>query len=84
MVYKWYFPCYNSPSSKRGTDQTAFHPILQNSESEAFLMMTILFVSSILCGAYFLLSALDNGRIQSSEVGSYLHYEYNTSMLSRL
>ena len=47
-------------------------------------MMTILFVSSILCGAYFLLSALDNGRIQSSEVGSYLHYEYNTSMLSRL
>jgi len=46
-------------------------------------MMTILFVASILCGAYFLLSALDNGA-QSREVGSYLHYEYNASMLTRL
>lgn len=47
-------------------------------------MTTILFVSSILCGAYFLLSAIDNGRVETSEVGSYLHYEYNASMLSRL
>jgi len=47
-------------------------------------MMTILFVSTILCGSYFLLSALENGRVQSGEVGSYLHYEYNASMLSRL
>ena len=47
-------------------------------------MTTILFVSVILCGAYFLLSAIDNGRAQSGEVGSYLHYEYNASMLSRL
>ena len=47
-------------------------------------MMTILFVASILCGAYFLLSALDNGCTESREVGSYLHYEYNASMLTRL
>lgn len=47
-------------------------------------MTTILFVSAVLCGSYFLLSAIDNGRAQSGEVGSYLHYEYNASMLSRL
>ena len=47
-------------------------------------MMTILFVASVLCGSYFLLSALDNGSAQSREVGSYLRTEYNASMLSRL
>ena len=47
-------------------------------------MMTILFVASILCGSYFLLSAIDNGSVETREVGSYLHYEYNASMLSRL
>ena len=47
-------------------------------------MMTILFVASVLCGSYFLLSALDSGRTESREVGSYLHYEYNASMLNRL
>jgi len=46
--------------------------------------MTILFVASILCGSYFLLSALDNGCSESREIGSYLRYEYNASMLSRL
>ena len=46
-------------------------------------MMTILFVSAVLCGSYFLLSALDN-RCESVEVGSYLRQEYNASMLSRL
>jgi len=46
--------------------------------------MTILFVSAILCGSYFLLSAIDNGSAQSREVGSYLRYEYNASLLSRL
>jgi len=47
-------------------------------------MMTILFVAAVLCGAYFLLSMLDGSRVASNEVGSYLHYEYNASMLSRL
>ena len=47
-------------------------------------MMTILFVSAVLCGSYFLLSALDNGCAESREVGSYLRQEYNASMLSRL
>ena len=84
MVYKPVFPCYNSPSLKRGTVQPAFVHILQISESEAFLMMTILFVSAVLCGAYFLLSAIDNGGVETREVGSYLRYEYNASMLSRL
>ena len=46
--------------------------------------MTILFVSSVLCGSYFLLSALDNGSIKTGEVGSYLRTEYNTTVLSRL
>ena len=47
-------------------------------------MMTILFVAAVLCASYFLLSALDNGCAESREVGSYLRYEYNASMLSRL
>ena len=47
-------------------------------------MMTILFVSTVLCGSYFLLSALDQGRSESREIGSYLRYEYNASMLTRL
>ena len=46
--------------------------------------MTILFVSGVLCGSYFLLSALDNGAMKTGEVGSYLRTEYNASMLSRL
>ena len=83
-MYKPLFPCYNTSSLKSGTENTALLPILHIFESEAFLMMTILFVSAVLCGSYFLLSAIDNGRVQSGEVGSYLHYEYNASMLSRL
>ena len=47
-------------------------------------MTTLLFVSAILCGSYFLLSALDNNAASSREVGSYLRYEYNASMLTRL
>ena len=47
-------------------------------------MMTILFVAAVICGASYILSAVDNGRIESREVGSYLHYEYNASMLTRL
>ena len=40
-------------------------------------------VIAVLFGASSLLSLVD-GRETSSEVGSYLHYEYNASMLSRL
>ncbi len=46
-------------------------------------MLTVLFVVAVLFGASLLLSALDN-RAASSEVASYLHYEYNATMLSRL
>ncbi len=46
-------------------------------------MLTVLFVIAVLLGASSLLSLLD-GRETSREVGSYLHYEYNASMLSRL
>lgn len=46
-------------------------------------MLTVLFVIAVLFGASSLLSLVD-GREPSSEVGSYLHYEYNASMLSRL
>lgn len=46
-------------------------------------MLTILFVIAVLLGASSLLSLID-GRSNSAEVGSYLHYEYNASMLSRL
>ena len=46
-------------------------------------MLTVLFVIAVLFGASSLLSLVD-GRETYSEVGSYLHYEYNASMLSRL
>ena len=46
-------------------------------------MLTVLFVIAVLFGASSLLSLID-GRVTSREVGSYLHYEYNASMLSRL
>ena len=46
-------------------------------------MLTILFVMAVLFGASSLLSVID-GRSASSEIDSYLHYEYNASMLSRL
>ena len=46
-------------------------------------MLTVLFVAAVLFGASSLLSLVDN-HTTSSEVGSYLHYEYNASMLSRL
>ena len=47
-------------------------------------MLTVLFVMAVLFGAYSLLSYIDGARIEAREVGSYLHYEYNASMLSRL
>lgn len=84
MVYKWLPPCYNTSSSRSGIKLSALQQFLHNFESEDFLMMTILFVAAVLCGSYFLLSALDNGCAKSREVGSYLHYEYNATMLSRL
>lgn len=46
-------------------------------------MLTVLFVIAVLLGASSLLSLVD-GRSNSAEVGSYLRYEYNASMLSRL
>lgn len=46
-------------------------------------MLTVLFVIAVLLGASSLLSLID-GRSNSTEVGSYLHYEYNASVLSRL
>ena len=46
-------------------------------------MLTVLFVLAVLFGAYNLLSMLDN-QSSSREVGSYLRYEYNATMLSRL
>ena len=46
-------------------------------------MLTVLFVIAVLLGASSLLSLVD-GRETSREVGSYLHYEYNEYMLSRL
>ena len=46
-------------------------------------MLTVLFVFAILFGAYNLLSMID-GHAASREVGSYLRYEYNATMLSRL
>lgn len=46
-------------------------------------MLTVLFVIAVLLGASSLLSLVD-GRENSREVGSYLHYEYNASVLSRL
>lgn len=46
-------------------------------------MLTVLFVIAVLFGASSLISLCD-GRSTSREVGSYLHYEYNASMLSRL
>ena len=45
-------------------------------------MLTVLFVFAVLFGAYNLLSMIDNHA--SREVGSYLRYEYNATMLSRL
>ena len=47
-------------------------------------MMTTLFVGAVLCGAFVLLSMLDNGYVKSRDVRSYLHYEYNASVLNRL
>ena len=46
-------------------------------------MLTVLFVVAVLFGASSLLSLLDR-RTASNEVGSYLRYEYNASMLSGL
>ena len=46
-------------------------------------MLTVLFVFAVLFGAYNLLSMLDS-QSSSREVGSYLRYEYNATMLSRL
>ena len=45
-------------------------------------MLTVLFVFAVLFGAYNLLSMLD--RNSSREVGSYLRYEYNATLLSSL
>ena len=45
-------------------------------------MLTVLFVIAVLFAAYNLLSMVD--RQSSREVGSYLRYEYNATMLSRL
>ena len=45
-------------------------------------MLTVLFVCAVLFGAYNLLSMIDGS--SSREVCSYLHYEYNATMLSRL
>lgn len=45
-------------------------------------MLTVLFVFAVLFGAYNLLSMIDGQA--SREVGSYLRYEYNATMLSRL
>ena len=56
--------------------------ILQIYESEAFSMLTVLFIAAILFGAYSLLSVIE--RQSSREVGSYLRYEYNTTLLSSL
>jgi len=46
-------------------------------------MLTVLFVFAVLFGASKLLSMID-GQSSSREVGSYLRYEYNATMLSRL
>lgn len=45
-------------------------------------MLTVLFVFAVLFGAYNLLSMIDGH--SSNEVGIYLRYEYNATMLSRL
>lgn len=45
-------------------------------------MLTVLFVIAVLFAAYNLLSMVD--RQSSREIGSYLHYEYNTTLLSSL
>lgn len=45
-------------------------------------MLTVLFVIAVLFAAYNLLSMID--RQSSREIGSYLHYEYNATVLSRL
>jgi len=47
-------------------------------------MLTVLFVMAVLFGAYSLLSYIDGARVDSREVGSYLHYEYKASALSQL
>ena len=57
---------------------------LQNNESEAFPMLTVLFVLAVLCGAYMLLSAIDGHYADSREVGSYLRTEYKASSLTSL
>jgi len=46
-------------------------------------MLTVLFVFAVLFGSYHLLSAID-GQRASSEMGSYLRYEYKASALSQL
>ena len=56
--------------------------VLQIYESEAFSMLTALFVIAVLFAAYNLLSMID--RQSSREIGSYLRYEYNATVLSRL
>lgn len=46
-------------------------------------MLTALLVIAVLFGASSLLSLFDS-HTASREVDSYLHYEYNASVLSRL
>ena len=46
-------------------------------------MLTVLFVFAVLFGACNLLSMID-GYAASREVGSYLRYEYNATVLNRL
>ena len=82
MVYNAHFPCYNS-LTKQGTKPIKpSRSVLQIYESEAFSLLTVLFVIAVLFGAYNLLSMID--RQSSREIGSYLRYEYNATMLSRL
>lgn len=82
-MYIWPFSCYNGSANEEQKRQVFLANFLQNYESEALCMLTVLFVIAVLFGASSLLSLID-GHATSSEVGSYLRYEYNASMLSRL
>lgn len=81
-MYNQHFPCYNGLTKQGAKLSGHSRTILQIYESEAFSMLTVLFIAAILFGAYSLLSMID--RQSSREVGSYLRYEYNTTLLSSL
>ena len=78
-LYKPEKPCYNTTASREGRRSVGRFPILQlfeRFESEAILMVTVLFVVLVLVGFSKMLSVLDNQRISSS-VSDYLRNEYS-------